>query len=148
MKEVERLRGLVVVESGVVSRETAALQMGLGNRQLKRLRRRLREEDPAGLRYHRRRGPANNTITTERRDAMMTFVGLHFADFGPTLATEMPPRGCSHEAQPLQGGVIEQTVAAHSARHGPQQSVQQDDAHNMHAHSGIRGSPGYRVGLH
>jgi len=37
----------------------------------------------------RRRGrPANNTITTARRDAMMTIVGLHFADFGPTLAAE------------------------------------------------------------
>ena len=44
--------------------------------------------------------------------------------------------GRPHEAQPLQGGVIEQAVAAWCARHRAQQSAQQVVAHDMHAHPG------------
>nr|ABO36569.1 hypothetical protein orf 2 Tn5058 [uncultured bacterium pMCBF6] len=56
--------------------------------------------------------------------------------------------GGPHEAQSLQGGVIEQAVAAWCARHRAQQSAQQVVAHDMHAHPGIKGQPGHRVGVH
>ncbi len=56
--------------------------------------------------------------------------------------------GRPHEAQPLQGGVIEQAVAAWCARHRAQQSAQQVVAHDMHAHPGIKSQPGHRVGVH
>ena len=56
--------------------------------------------------------------------------------------------GGPHEAQPLQGSLVEQAVAAWRARHRPQQSAQQVVAHDMHAHPGIKGQPGHGVGAH
>ena len=56
--------------------------------------------------------------------------------------------GRPHEAQPLQGGIIEQAIAARGARHRTQQSAQQVVAHDMHAHPGIKSQPGHRVGVH
>jgi len=56
--------------------------------------------------------------------------------------------GRPHEAQPLQGGIIEQAIAARGARHRTQQSAQQVVAHDMHAHPGIKGQPGHGVGAH
>jgi len=44
-------------------------------------------------------------------------------------------KGGLHEAQPLQSIRIEQTIAASSALHRPQQAI----SHDMHTHPGIKG---------
>ncbi|GAS60948.1 hypothetical protein NGUA37_04092 [Salmonella enterica] len=86
--------------------------------------------------------------------------GTRGAGSAPARRTQRPPQprqrveadarleGRPHEAQPLQGGVIEQAVAAWCARHRAQQSAQQVVAHDMHAHPGIKSQPGHRVGVH
>ena len=88
MQEVERLGVLVVVESGVLSRETAALQMGISNRQLKRLLRRLREEGPAGLLSRRLGQPSNRRLRAEVRAQVVELAPTRYRDFGPTLLQE------------------------------------------------------------
>lgn len=57
-------------------------------------------------------------------------------------------KGSPHEAQPLQSIRIEQAVAACGAFHQPQQPTQHIVAHDMHAHAGIMGQTGHRVGIH
>jgi len=87
-KELDRLQVLEALARRAMSQAEAAGHLGLSMRQVKRLVRRYRQHGVEGLVLRRRGRPANNTITTARRDAMMTIVGLHFADFGPTLAAE------------------------------------------------------------
>jgi len=88
VNEVERLRVLVAVGSGALSRETAALQMGISIRQLKRLLRRLREEGPAGLRSRRRGQPSNRRLRAEDRAQVVELARTRYIDFGPTLLRE------------------------------------------------------------
>ena len=93
-KEVDR-RGVIraVVEQRL-SQSTAARQLGLSVRQIKRLVRRYRNRGAPGLISRHRGLQPNNTIPDEQRRAILALVRTHYPDFGPTLAGENLP--CVH----------------------------------------------------
>jgi len=57
-------------------------------RQVKRLLRRYREDGAAGLASRHRGKRPNNAIAQATREAILALVRSHYADFGPTLASE------------------------------------------------------------
>ena len=61
--------------------------VGLGYRQMKRLWARYRQEGDRGV-VHRLRGQPSNRRQDPRRERVVALYQKHYADFGPTLATE------------------------------------------------------------
>lgn len=87
-KEVDRLAVIQAVVFKRMKQTEAARQLGLSERQLKRLVHRYRGEGAAGLVSRRRGRLPNNAIADEVRQAILGLVREHYADFGPTLACE------------------------------------------------------------
>jgi transposase len=87
-KELERLRVVIAVDAGEISRETAAMQLGISSRQLKRLLQRFRQDGPAGLRSRRRGQPSNRRLRTEVRQQALNRARTRYIGFGPTLLQE------------------------------------------------------------
>lgn len=87
-KEAERLRVLVAVEAKALSRSTAALQLRITPRQLKRVLKRFRDEGPSGLRSRRRGQPSNHRLSPEVRQQVLELARSRYAGFGPTLLQE------------------------------------------------------------
>ena len=87
-RERERLKVLHEVQAGQLTQVEAAKRMRLSTRQVRRLERRVEEKGDGGL-VHGLRGRASNRKIgpgTERR--ILSEVRQHYADFGPTLASE------------------------------------------------------------
>ena len=76
-----------VLEKRLRQRE-AAVRLGIGVRQVKRLVRRYRKRGVAGLSSGRRGRRPNNAIADGVRRQVMDLVGERYADFGPTFARE------------------------------------------------------------
>ena len=87
-KEVERLRVVVAVEAGAISRGTAAMQLGITHRQLKRVLKRFRQEGPVGLRSRQRGQASNRRLRTEVRQQVLDLARTRYVGFGPTLLQE------------------------------------------------------------
>lgn len=87
-REVDRLGVIQAVVARRMTQEQAGRQLGLSVRQIKRLARRFREAGPNGLVSRRRGRPSNNRIADDVRQAALSLVRAHYADFGPTLACE------------------------------------------------------------
>jgi transposase len=86
-QERRRLEVLARVRRGEVTLVKASELVGLGYRQMKRLRARYRQEGDRGL-VHRLRGRPSNRRRDLRRELIVALYQAHYADFGPTLATE------------------------------------------------------------
>jgi len=87
-RERERLKVLHEVQAGHLTQVEGAKRMRLTPRQARRLERRVEEKGDGGL-VHGLRGRASNRkidARTERR--ILSEVRQHYADFGPTLASE------------------------------------------------------------
>lgn len=87
-KEVDRLEVVQALHQRQLKQEDAARQLGVSVRQVKRLLRRYREAGAAGLVSRHRGKRPNNAIAQATREAILTLVRAHYADFGPTLASE------------------------------------------------------------
>jgi hypothetical protein len=68
--------------------DAAATLMGLGRRQIYRLRRIFSADGPAGLASRKRGRPSNRKYGETFRAAVLSLVREHYLDFGPTLAVE------------------------------------------------------------
>ena len=66
-----------------------ALLLDLSERQIYRLLERFRENGPSGLQHKLRGKSSNNRIHDARRVYALDIVREQYADFGPTLASEM-----------------------------------------------------------
>ncbi|MCB9658904.1 MAG: ISNCY family transposase [Polyangiales bacterium] len=87
-KELDRTQVVVRVLERRLSQRDAARQLGVSPRTVRRLCRAYEEHGPAGL-ISRHRGRRSNRRTPEElRRAAATLLTAHYADFGPTLATE------------------------------------------------------------
>ena len=87
-READRL-GVVQALDGRTLRQTeAATRLGLSVRQVKRLLRRYRERGAQGLVSGHRGKRAGNAFSDALREEAMALVQGHYADFGPTLASE------------------------------------------------------------
>lgn len=92
-KERERLKVLAQVcegsrSPGGLTQARAAELLGCSERQVRRLLRRYKEEGDAGLIDCSRGRPSNRRFTEEQREQILDLVRKHYADFGPTLASQ------------------------------------------------------------
>jgi len=86
--ELDRLAALRRYQAGGLTQEEVALQLGLSERQVRRLLRRLEANAEAGIVSRRRGRPSNNRLDPELLEAALTLVRRHYADFGPTFTNE------------------------------------------------------------
>ena len=87
-KEVERLRVIGKVMDKQITQVKASELLGICERQVRRLVKRVRAEGARGL-VHRNRGkPPPNKTTEERKERIGLIVEESYRDFGPTLASE------------------------------------------------------------
>ena len=87
-KERHRLELLSRVKRGELRLSKAAELLKLSYRQAKRVYRRYRESQDAGL-VHRLRGRASNhRLGSDRREQVISICREKYGDFGPTLAAE------------------------------------------------------------
>ena len=87
-RELTRLRVLIDLSDDCLTVEAAGRLLGLGRRQVYRLRRAFAVEGPTAL-VSRKRGRARNHQHGETfRRTVLSLVHEHYRDFGPTLAVE------------------------------------------------------------
>jgi transposase len=87
-RERDRLQVLHEVQKGHLRQKAAGLQLGLTERWVRKLLRRLRAEGDRGV-VHRSRGrPSNRKLPEAWRVRAVARVQAAYRDFGPTLAAE------------------------------------------------------------
>ena len=86
--ELDRLEALQRYRAGGVTQAEVARTLGLSERQVRRLLRRLERGGAAALRSARRGAPSNNRVPPEVMEAALELVRGRYPDFGPTFAAE------------------------------------------------------------
>ena len=87
-RELTRLRVLIDLSDQRLTVEAAARLMGVGRRQVYRLRRAFAAGGPVALVSRKRGRPSNHCHGETFRRTVLTLVREHYPDFGPTLAVE------------------------------------------------------------
>jgi transposase len=87
-KEAQRFALIQQVLSKTTTQGAAALALGLSERQIKRLCRKVREHGAQGLISQRRGQTSHRRIPQPLRDHFAGLVRQHYADFGPELARQ------------------------------------------------------------
>jgi hypothetical protein len=87
-RELTRLRVMIDLADDRLTVDAAATLMGLGRRQIYRLRRIFSADGPAGLASRKRGRPSNRKYGETFRATVLRLVREHYPDFGPTLAVE------------------------------------------------------------
>ncbi len=87
-REWDRMKVLREVEKQHLGQREAAKQLGLSERQVRRLLARVRKEGDRGLVHKLRGRPSWRRIAEEVKRRAMRIVGREYSDFGPTLAVE------------------------------------------------------------
>jgi len=88
-RELNRIEILSQVNDGRLGVMDGALLLGLSKRQTFRLLARFREDGVSALRHKARGKAPNNIIHAAKRSYALDLVRENYADFGPTLASEM-----------------------------------------------------------
>jgi hypothetical protein len=87
-RELTRLRVMIDLADDRLTVDAAATLMGLGRRQIYRLRRIFSVDGPTGLTSRKRGRPSNRKHGETFRATVLGLVREHYSDFGPTLAAE------------------------------------------------------------
>lgn len=87
-KERRRLAVLEQVRAKQITLRTAAAQLGLGERQAKRIYARFKADGDRGLVHKLRGKPSNRASDPAQRQRAIDRYREHYGDFGPTLAAE------------------------------------------------------------
>ena len=87
-RELSRLRVMVDLADGRLTTDAAATLIGLGRRQVFRLRRAFEAIGPSALASRKRGRPSNRKHGEAFRRTVLTLVRERYTDFGPTLAAE------------------------------------------------------------
>jgi hypothetical protein len=87
-QELTRLRIMIDLADGRITVEAAAALMGLGRRQVFRLRRSFAADGVSGLVSRKRGRPSNRQHGEAFRRAVLALVRQYYPDFGPTFAAE------------------------------------------------------------
>jgi transposase len=88
-RELNRVEVLAQVDDGRLTVDNAANLLDLTRRQIFRLLKRFRQDGASAIRHKARGKPPNNRIHSAKRDYALSLIKENYADFGPTLATEM-----------------------------------------------------------
>ena len=88
-RDLQRIEVLSKVVDGHMTLVTAAHVLGLSTRQVNRLLERIRTSGAASIRHKAIGRPSNNRISSGVRDYAVALIRECYADFGPTLASEM-----------------------------------------------------------
>jgi hypothetical protein len=88
-RDLQRIEVLSKVVAGRMTMMTAAHVLDLSERQVRRLLHRMQTGGAASIRHRAIGQPSNNRISDGVRDYAVTLVRECYADFGPTLASEM-----------------------------------------------------------
>jgi molybdenum-dependent DNA-binding transcriptional regulator ModE len=87
-REIKRLHLIHQALDRKISQKQAAQVAGLSPRQMRRLMKRVEAEGDRGI-VHRRRGkPSNRRIAAKTKQKVLALFEKHYADYGPTLASE------------------------------------------------------------
>ena len=87
-KEVRRLKILHRVIEGDITQVKASEILGISDRQVRNVIKKLREHGDRGI-AHRNRGRTSSLrMSPEQEDLIAEIVGRRYLDFGPTLAAE------------------------------------------------------------
>src|SRR5271168_2768663 len=87
-RELTRLRVMIDLADDRLTVDAAATLMGLGRRQIYRLRQAFSANGPAALASRKRGRPSNRKHGETFRATVLSLVREHYIDFGPTLAAE------------------------------------------------------------
>lgn len=87
-KEIDRADVIRDVCERRLRRKDAASLLSLTERQVQRLMNRFRQSGIEGLVSKRRGQPSNNRCSDKLKLIVLDLIKQHYADFGPTLATE------------------------------------------------------------
>lgn len=87
-KERDRIRVIHDIERGRLKSMEAAMVLGISTRQLRRVRRRYKEEGDKGLMHRSRGRPSSNRIADDVRERAIEIIEARYSDFGPRLACE------------------------------------------------------------
>ena len=88
VRELQRVKVLVELGDGRLGFDEAATLLGVGRRQLLRLRSAFQAQGPVGLISRKRGRPSNRSHGAVLRRTAIGLVRDRYADFGPTLAAE------------------------------------------------------------
>jgi transposase len=88
MRELDRLKCIQAVTDGELRAMAASERLQLSTRQVRRLVGRYRLEGPIGLISRHRNRPSNHRLDEAVENQVLGILREHYADFGPTLATE------------------------------------------------------------
>src|SRR3984957_14548610 len=91
-QELTRLRIMIDLADNRITIEAAAALMGLGRRQVFRLRRAFSADGAPALISGKRGRPSNRRHGETFRRTVLALVRRHYPDFGPTLASCQRPR--------------------------------------------------------
>ena len=87
-REIQKIEVLAQVLDGSLRTATAAHVLGLSQRQVQRLARKVRDDGAMAVRHKLRGRPSNNRISDLKRDYILSLIRSDYPDFGPTLAAE------------------------------------------------------------
>ena len=87
-RDLQRIEVLAQVLDGSLRTATAARLLDLGQRQVQRLVRQVRDGGALAVRHKLRGRPSNNRISDLKRDYILSLIRSDYPDFGPTLAAE------------------------------------------------------------
>ena len=87
-QEINRLEVIQQIEAKRLTQRTAAQQLGLSTRQLRRLQAAYRRHGAQALVSKRRGQPSNHRLSESFRQTILSLIQANYADFGPTLACE------------------------------------------------------------
>jgi transposase len=87
-KEVNRLEVMQRVDEKRMKQKTAAEQLGISERQVKRLLRKYRQDGANGLVSKRRGKPSNHQLAEKTREKVLDLLKSKYMGFGPSLACE------------------------------------------------------------
>ncbi len=88
-RDVRRIEVLAEVLSGRRTVASAAVVLAITARQVNRLLIRFREDGGGGLIHKGRGQSSNHSLSSGVREYVLELVKSRYADFGPTLATEV-----------------------------------------------------------
>ncbi|MCS6302500.1 MAG: helix-turn-helix domain containing protein [Nitrospira sp.] len=131
VKELRRVHVIRQVVEKRLTQKEAGTVLGLTDRQIRRLKRRVEQEGDQGL-VHRGRGrPSNRRIPEGRKMKILRLYETRYEDFGPTLAAEKlaERHGITLSEETLRGWLLEKGMTHFQRRKRPPRAWRARKAH-------------------